>query len=233
MRNILLNLFRIIGCLLAGLLVVFFGSLISAADPQPAIGLQPAAEPKQEKMVVLALGDSLTAGFGVEEAESFPSRLQVKIDQADLNYKVVNAGVSGDTTAGGVRRINWLMKHKPQIVILALGANDGLRGLSVNEMRSNLETMIQISQEHKARVLLAGMKALPNYGEDYQKKFESVYPELAKKHGLVYLPFLLEGVAGVREHTRPDGLHPTGSGYKIVADLVWQYLQPMLKNKDG
>ena len=188
-----------------------------------------ATETIQEKIVVLALGDSLTAGFGVDTEENFPSRLQVKIDNAGLAYKVVNAGVSGDTTAGGVRRINWLMKHKPQIVILALGANDGLRGLSTNEMRSNLETMIRIAQEHGARVLLAGMKALPNYGEDYILKFESVYPELAKKYDLVYLPFLLEGVAGVREYTRPDGLHPTGSGYKIIADLVWQYPQPMLK----
>ena len=215
MRNILLN--RITGYVLVVLLTL--------------AGEVFAAETTQEKIVVLALGDSLTAGFGVDAEENFPSRLQVKIDNAGLAYKVVNAGVSGDTTAGGVRRINWLMKHKPQIVILALGANDGLRGLSTDEMGSNLETMIRISQEHGARVLLAGMKALPNYGEDYIIKFESVYPELAKKYDLVYLPFLLEGVAGVREYTRPDGLHPTGSGYKIIADLVWQHLQPMLKKK--
>ena len=215
MRNILLN--RITGYVLV-LLLTLAGDVF-------------AAETTQEKIVVLALGDSLTAGFGVDAEENFPSRLQVKIDNAGLAYKVVNAGVSGDTTAGGVRRINWLMKHKPQIVILALGANDGLRGLSTDEMRSNLETMIRISQKHGARVLLAGMKALPNYGEDYILKFESVYPELAKKYDLVYLPFLLEGVAGVRKYTRPDGLHPTGSGYKIIADLVWQHLQPMLKKK--
>jgi len=215
MRNILLN--RITAYALAGLLIIAGKTPVFAADTT------------QEKIVVLALGDSLTAGFGVDTEENFPSRLQVKIDNAGLAYKVVNAGVSGDTTAGGVRRINWLMKHKPQIVILALGANDGLRGLSTNEMRSNLETMIRIAKEHGARVLLAGMKALPNYGEDYILKFESVYPEIAKKYDLVYLPFLLEGVAGVREYTRPDGLHPTGSGYKIIANLVWQYLQPMLK----
>ena len=215
MRNILLN--RITGYILV-LLLTLAGEIF-------------AAERTQEKIVILALGDSLTAGFGVDAEENFPSRLQVKIDNAGLAYKVVNAGVSGDTTAGGVRRINWLMKHKPQIVILALGANDGLRGLSTDEMRSNLETMIRISQEHDARVLLAGMKALPNYGEGYIIKFESVYPELAKKYDLVYLRFLLEGVAGVREYTRPDGLHPTGSGYKIIADLVWQHLQPMLKKK--
>ena len=221
MRNILINLFLISGYVLAGLLIIL-GKTENIM----------ATQIKQEKLVVLALGDSLTAGFGVDEEYSFPSRIQVKIDDENLGYKIVNAGISGDTTAGGVRRINWLMKHKPQVVILALGANDGLRGLSVDEMRSNLEAMIRISHENNARVLLAGMKALPNYGKDYVEKFESVYPELAKKYELVYLPFLLEGVAGVREHTRPDGLHPTASGYKIVADLVWQYLQPMLKQSN-
>ena len=222
MRTILINFIRFSG-------YVFAGFLIILGESQAETKL--VGDTKQEKQVILALGDSLTAGFGVDQEDSFPSRLQVKIDRANLDYKIVNAGISGDTTAGGVRRINWLMKHQPKIVILALGANDGLRGLSVDEMRANLETMIQISHENNARVLLAGMKALPNYGEDYQKKFESVYPELAKKYDLLYLPFLLEGVAGVRRHTRPDGLHPTASGYKIVADLVWQYLQPMLKEK--
>ena len=204
---------------------VFAGFLIILEKTENVM----AAEVKQEKLVVLALGDSLTAGFGVQEEESFPSRLQLKIDQVNLGYKVINAGVSGDTTAGGVRRIEWLMKHKPNIVILALGANDGLRGLSIKEMRTNLETMIRISHDNNAKVLLAGMKALPNYGEDYQVKFEAVYSDLAKKYDLILLPFLLEGVAGVREHTRPDGLHPTASGYKIVADLVWRYLHPMLR----
>lgn len=218
MRNILINLFLISGYVLAGLLII----------PGKTENIM-ATEIKQEKLVVLALGDSLTVGFGVQEEESFPSRLQVKINQSNLRHKVINAGVSGDTTAGGVRRIDWLMKHKPNIVILALGANDGLRGLSTKEMQTNLETMIRISHENNAQVLLAGMKALPNYGKDYQLKFESVYADLAKKYDLVYLPFLLEGVAGVREHTRPDGLHPTESGYKLVADLVWRYLEPMLK----
>jgi acyl-CoA thioesterase-1 len=142
---------------------------------------------------------------------------------------VVNAGVSGDTTAGGVRRIRWLMKHEPEIVILALGANDGLRGLSIDEMRKNLEIMITICREHNAQILLAGMKALPNYGEDYMREFETVFPELAEKHDLIFLPFLLEGVAGERKYTQSDGLHPLASGYSIITDLVWQRLKPMLK----
>lgn len=178
--------------------------------------------------MILALGDSLTAGFGVKEEESYPSRLQLKVASAGFPHKVINAGVSGDTTAGGVRRIRWLMKHEPEIVILALGANDGLRGFSIAEIRRNLELMIGVCRKHDARILLAGMKALPNYGEDYMQEFESVFSELAEKHKLDFLPFLLEGVAGERKHTQPDGLHPVASGYSIVTDLVWERLQPML-----
>jgi acyl-CoA thioesterase I len=213
MRTNLLNfnqIFRLI--FVVGILIVHF----------------PTAVYSKEKVVVLAFGDSLTAGYGVKDEESYPSRLQIKIASAGYPHKVVNAGVSGDTTAGGVRRIRWLMKHEPEIVILALGANDGLRGLSVVEMRKNLETMITICREHNARILLAGMKALPNYGEDYMQDFETVFPELAQKHDLNYLPFLLEGVAGEQKHTQPDGLHPLASGYRIVTDLVWQQLEPML-----
>ena len=190
--------------------------------------LFPASALSKEKPVILALGDSLTAGFGVKEEESYPSRLQLKVASAGFPHKVINAGVSGDTTAGGVRRIRWLMKHEPEIVILALGANDGLRGFSIAEIRRNLELMIGVCRKHDARILLAGMKALPNYGEDYMQEFESVFSELAEKHKLDFLPFLLEGVAGERKHTQPDGLHPVASGYSIVSDLVWQRLEPML-----
>ena len=196
--------------------------------------LSPGSVLSKEKPVILALGDSLTVGFGVKEEESYPAKLQLKVASAGFPHKVINAGVSGDTTAGGVRRIRWLMKHEPEIVILALGANDGLRGFSVDEIRRNLELMIGVCRKNNARVLLAGMKALPNYGEDYMREFETVYSELADKHNLDFLPFLLKGVAGVREHTQPDGLHPVASGYRIVTDLVWQRLEPMLKKaEDG
>jgi acyl-CoA thioesterase-1 len=200
-------------------LVIMLGALVL---------LFPASVLSKEKPVILALGDSLTAGFGVKEEESYPSRLQLKVASAGFPHKVINAGVSGDTTAGGVRRIRWLMKHEPEIVILALGANDGLRGFSIAEIRRNLELMIGVCRKHDARILLAGMKALPNYGEDYMQEFESVFSELAEKHKLDFLPFLLEGVAGERKHTQPDGLHPVASGYRIVSDLVWQRLEPML-----
>ena len=199
----------------------FVLGVITALFPEPVYS--------KEKALVLAFGDSLTAGYGVKDEESYPSKLQEKISSAGFPHKVVNAGVSGDTTAGGVRRIRWLMKHEPEIVILALGANDGLRGLSIDEMRKNLEIMITICREHNAQILLAGMKALPNYGEDYMREFETVFPELAEKHDLIFLPFLLEGVAGEREYTQSDGLHPLASGYSIITDLVWQRLKPMLK----
>ncbi len=178
--------------------------------------------------VILAFGDSLTAGFGVAEPENYPSRLQVILKQKGYPHRVVNAGVSGDTTAGGVRRISWLLKQNPQIVILALGANDGLRGLPIAEMHSNLKQIIEICRQHQAQVLLAGMKIPPNYGEEYSQEFVDVYVKLAEEFKLGLLPFLLEGVAAKREYTQADGIHPLGPGYEIVATSVWESLEPML-----
>jgi acyl-CoA thioesterase-1 len=178
--------------------------------------------------VILALGDSLTAGYGVTEPENYPSRLQVILKEKGYPHRVVNAGVSGDTTAGGVRRINWLLKQKPQIVILALGANDGLRGLPIKEMYFNLLQTIEICREGGAKVLLAGMKIPPNYGEEYSNEFVEVFVKLSQKFELRLLPFLLEGVAARREYTQADGIHPLGPGYEIVAATVWKHLEPML-----
>ncbi len=179
--------------------------------------------------VILALGDSLTAGFGVPEPESYPARLQNILKENGYPHKVVNAGVSGDTTAGGLRRLSWLMRHKPKIVILALGANDGLRGMPVDQMYSNLKKIIETCRKHDARVLLAGIKVPPNYGEEYSQEFESVFHRLAKEFELPFIPFLLEGVAGKKDYTMDDGIHPLGSGYKLVAELVWNPLQTLLE----
>lgn len=178
--------------------------------------------------VILAFGDSLTAGFGVTEQESYPSRLQEILKQHKHPHQVINAGVSGDTTAGGLRRINWLLKQKPEIVILELGANDGLRGLPLAEMYSNLEQIVQLCRDAGARILLAGMKIPPNYGAEYTQGFEDMFHRLAEQYQLNFIPFFLEGVAAKREYTRPDGIHPLGAGYKIVAETVWQGLEPML-----
>ena len=178
--------------------------------------------------VILAFGDSLTAGFGVAEPENYPSRLQVILKEKGYPHRVVNAGVSGDTTAGGVRRITWLLKQNPRIVVLALGANDGLRGLSIGEMYSNLKQIIEICRERGAKVLLAGMKVPPNYGEKYSQEFVDVYVKLSQEFELRLLPFILEGVAAKREYTQADGIHPLGPGYEIVAATVWKHLEPML-----
>ena len=178
--------------------------------------------------VILAFGNSLTAGFGVPDNESYPSRLQNILIQNGYPHKVINAGVSGDTTAGGLRRIKWLMKHSPKVVILELGANDGLRGLSIKAMEFNLDKIIGICEEHGAKVLLTGMKVPPNYGEEYTVEFEKVFIRLAEKHDLSLVPFFLEGVAGVRKYTQPDGIHPLGSGYSIVAQIIWKYVKPLI-----
>ena len=178
--------------------------------------------------VILAFGDSLTAGFGVAEPENYPSRLQIILKEKGYPHRVVNAGVNGDTTAGGVRRITWLLKQNPRIVVLALGANDGLRGLSIGEMYSNLKQIIEICRERGAVVLLAGMKIPPNYGEEYSQEFVDVYVKLSQEFELHLLPFLLEGVAARREYTQADGIHPLGPGYEIVAATVWKHLEPML-----
>lgn len=187
------------------------------------------ATPMEERPVILAFGDSLTAGYGTPPEENYPARLQVMLDAAGYEYRVVNGGVSGDTTAGGLRRINWSLRLKPSIVILELGANDGLRGLPLDAMRSNLDGIIQRCNEANAQVLLAAMKIPPNYGEEYTTGFEQTFHRLAKKHELPLIPFFLENVAARRELTQDDGIHPTGEGYKIVAETVMAHLKPLLK----
>jgi acyl-CoA thioesterase-1 len=165
----------------------------------------------------------------VSDAQSYPSKLQDIVRKNGYPHEVINGGMSGDTTAGGVRRINWLMKHNPKIVILELGANDGLRGLSLEEMESNLGRIINVCAKSGAKVLLTGMKIPPNYGKEYAVGFEKIYSRLAEKHQLPLLPFFLEGVAGQKEYTQPDGLHPIGPGYSIVAQTVWKHLKPLME----
>jgi acyl-CoA thioesterase-1 len=179
--------------------------------------------------VILAFGDSLTAGFGVDSKESYPARLQRLLNEKGYHYKVVNAGVSGDTTAGGAARINWVLQHDPEIVIIELGANDGLRGLSISEMRKNLGRIIEACQKKGAKVLLAGMEITPNLGAEYSKDFRESFTLLAKQYKVTLIPFFLENVAARPELTRPDGVHPLANGYAIVTQTVFQYLEPMLR----
>ena len=181
--------------------------------------------------VILAFGDSLTAGFGVDAQGSYPARLQRLLAEKGYSYKVINAGVSGDTTAGGAARIEWVLQHNPEIVILELGANDGLRGLSIPEMRKNLGKIIEACQKKGAKVLLAGMEITPNLGAEYTRDFRESFTQLAKQYKVPLIPFFLENVAARPELTRPDGVHPLADGYAIVTQTVFQYLEPMLKKK--
>jgi acyl-CoA thioesterase-1 len=177
---------------------------------------------------ILCLGDSLTAGYGVTAGEDYPALLQQRLRQQGFSHQVINAGLSGDTTAGGLRRLEWLLRETPTIAIVALGANDGLRGLSTQEMKHNLSEIIIRLKQAGVRPLLAGMRVPPNYGRRYSEAFAAVFTELAAEHQLPLLPFLLEGVAGDPDLNQIDGIHPNAEGYRRVLETVWNALQPLL-----
>jgi acyl-CoA thioesterase-1 len=178
--------------------------------------------------VILAFGDSLTAGHGVEPDAGYPARLQRKLDERGYKYRVVAMGISGDTTSGGLARMKTALEVKPAIVILELGANDGLRGLPIAQMAINLESMIKDFQKAGAQVVLAGMTLPKNYGDAYVKSFEDVFRNFAKKYNLPLIPFLLDGVAGDPKYTLPDLIHPNAEGYVRVTDIVLKTLEPLL-----
>ena len=195
-----------------------------------AIGPTEAARLRRAPSIV-AFGNSLTAGLGVPQDQSYPAHLQRKLDSTGYAYRVVNAGVSGDTTAGGVRRVSWALNSKPTIVILELGGNDGLRGLSLEETKANLERIIQQFQQASVTVVLAGMKLPPNYGQDYTAGFEALYQALAKQYHLTLIPFFLDGVAASSSLNQADGIHPTGEGYRRIVEKVFPTLEPLLGRK--
>jgi acyl-CoA thioesterase-1 len=181
--------------------------------------------------VIVAFGDSLTAGFGLPEDQCFTALLQRKLDEKGHSYRVVNAGVSGDTSAGGVSRINWVLEEDPvKFLILELGGNDGLRALPVAEMKKNLAEIVERAQARGVTVILAGMEAPPNLGEEYTGEFRQVFRDLAQKYKLTLIPFMLEGVAGRREMNQPDGIHPNAAGEKVMTENVWREIEPLLVN---
>ncbi len=193
---------------LAGSAALLFFATLAGAEP-----------------VVLCLGDSLTEGYGVAPEQSYPSLLERRLRQSGhAEARVVNAGISGSTTASAVSRLRWQLKAKPDVVILALGANDGLRGLQIEETRKNLGEAIALARSRDVRVVLAGMKLPPNYGLDYTRRFEALFPALAQKHDVALIPFLLEGVAAKPELNLPDGIHPNAAGYQIVVENVLETL---------
>lgn len=180
-----------------------------------------------KKLVVL--GDSLTEGFGVAKEAAFPAILEKKLHQINKKeWVVVNAGVSGSTTASAISRMKWLFKSKPDVVLLALGANDGLRGLKVEDSQKNLAEAIEYAQKQKVRVILGGLYMPPNYGADYTDKFKNMYTSLAKKYQLTFVPFILEKVAGNPKYNLADGIHPNEEGHKIIADNVFEVLKGAL-----
>lgn len=176
----------------------------------------------------MAFGDSLTAGYGLAAQESYPALLEQRLRQDGYNYDVINAGVSGDTSAGGVRRIDWALDGDVQILILELGANDFLRGQPVAQTRENLAAIIDRAQERGVQVLLAGMLVPTSAGREYQEQIHRMFTDLASEKGVPLIPFFLEGVAGVSSLNLPDGIHPNAAGTKIVAETVYRYLKPML-----
>jgi acyl-CoA thioesterase-1 len=177
---------------------------------------------------IVALGDSLTAGLGLPPGDAYPSVLQRYVDQEGLNYEVVNAGVSGDTSAGGLSRLDWALDGDVRFLIVALGGNDGLRALPAEELRQNLSTIIERAQAKHIAVVVAGMEAPRNFGHDYVVRFHQVYPDLAKKYNVALVPFLLQDVAGIDRLNQRDGIHPTAEGAEIVARNIWSVLKPML-----
>jgi acyl-CoA thioesterase I len=184
---------------------------------------------RDSRPVILAFGDSLTAGYGVPRGSGYPEQLQKKLDGLGYKYRIVNMGISGDTTSGGRARMPAALNVMPSVVILELGANDGLRGQPIAEMQANLEEMISEFQKAGARVILAGMTLPRNYGSTYVQSFEDVFRSLARKYKLPLIPFFLEGVAGNPKYTLDDFLHPNADGYVLVTDIVMKTLEPVLK----
>ncbi len=203
-------------------------STTSAAQPAPEAAPPAVSKTDDERPKIVCLGDSLTAGLGLVETQSYPYLLQQKINEDGFSYEVVNAGVSGDTSAGGLRRLDWALQENVRVLVVALGANDGLRGLSVAEMKENLGKIIETAQSRNILVILAGMEAPPNYGAEYATAFRQAYREVALRYKVLFIPFLLAKVAGVSTLNQADGIHPNAAGAAIVADNVWAVLKPVL-----
>lgn len=201
----------------------------SATRPRanaPPVATAPDAD-RRPRLVVL--GDSLTAGLGLNVKDAYPTLLQQKVDAAGIDLQVINAGVSGDTSAGGLSRVDLALEGDVRVMLLALGGNDALRALPVDELRRNLGTIIERAQARGVTVILAGMEAPPNFGQDYTAAFRDVYISLAERYKVPFIPFLLQGVAGVERLNQADGIHPTAEGARLIADHVWPVVEPLAR----
>ncbi len=185
----------------------------------------------QDKKTILVFGDSIAAGLGVDPEQAFPAILQEKIDSVGLAYNVVNGGLSGETSAGGLRRISWVLQRKVDIMILELGGNDGLRGIDLTNTKENLQEIINISQAKnpEIQVIIAGMQVPPNLGIEYTNEFVNLYPSLAEENNLPLIPLILDKVGGYEQFMQPDQIHPNAAGHRVVAETVWETLYPIIK----
>lgn len=207
------------------------GDAKSAKAANPAKAEQHPTQNGEPSKAILFFGDSLTAGYGIDPAYAFPSLIQEKIRANGWNFEVINAGVSGETTAGGLRRVDWVLQRPVDVFVLELGANDGLRGQPVENAQENLQAIIDRVKDKypRVRIVLAGMRIPPNLSREYTARFRAIFPELARENNAELIPFLLDGVGGIPRLNQPDGLHPTPQGHKIVAENVWRVLEPVLQ----
>ncbi|MEP5614056.1 MAG: arylesterase [Cyclobacteriaceae bacterium] len=227
--NSQLNIFLSIFCAM-----VLFAC--STAVEQSTAGTQQTVTPeasikKADRKTILFFGNSITAGYQLDMDEAFPAIIQTRLDSLGYAYQVINAGLSGETTAGGKSRIEWVLNTIPDIFVLELGANDGLRGLPLEETRKNLQDIVDMvkAANPDAKIVLAGMQVPPNLGQDYTQTFQKIFPDLTENNGATLIPFILEGVAGDPSLNLGDGIHPTPEGHAILAETVWKYLEPLLQ----
>jgi acyl-CoA thioesterase I len=202
--------------------------LFDGAAPQAGALAEASPEVPDDAPLVVVLGDSVAAGLHLAADEAFPAVVQRDLARRGVPFRLVNAGVSGDTTAGGLRRLDWLLRQDPDVIVVELGNNDGLRGQPPEAVEANLRAILELCAEADVRVLLLGVRVPPNLGGDYATKFEALYPRLAEEFGVAYLPFFLEGVAGVPELNLPDGMHPTAEGHRRLAERIGAALEPVL-----
>ncbi|HUJ19033.1 MAG TPA: arylesterase [Nitrospirota bacterium] len=213
-----------------GGIVISLLCVLSGCEQQHAATPRVQQQPVYEGTIV-AVGDSLTAGKGVNEEDAYPAQLESKLGKAGYHWRVVNAGISGETSSGTLSRVAWVLKLKPDIVILETGPNDGLRGIDPGMTQRNVDETVRILQENGVTVVLAGMKMVSNLGREFTRAFSAMYPAVARKRNLILVPFLLEGVAGDPSLNQADGIHPTAEGYRIVAETVYPYVRRAIENR--
>lgn len=231
------NLTKLCYFLIAFVLISCGNDSKSKADADKVENATTETEPagKTSVKTILFFGDSITAGYGLDDTnDAFPGIVQAKIDSLGLNYVVVNSGVSGETSAGGKSRIDWILNQDIDVFVLELGANDGLRGIPVSETKANLQAIIDAvkAKSPNTKIILAGMQMPPNMGQDYTKQFAAIFPELASKNNLYFIPFILKDVGGIKELNQNDGIHPTAEGHRILANTVWEVLVKVI-NKES